>query len=243
MVDEVYINEDEKTNPLIHEITECVEQKHEGTNKCLEEEAFGQGVMTVTGRVAEKEPSGEDEEDSLDKVRPTLVLLSPLVIEREEGVDVRFGNTGGAVGRNIEEMADDVNADRHHQQHLDGRITGLTLAGEIVIDKVPGTQKKLPKRGEEGARLEIPHLHHAVSDGIPSHPSASCRLTAAGTEVVVERSTAVGAVLCALAMVLVVEWTFLPSAESPPKCLWMYEFHGDYGFSLFIPFFSLTTRC
>ena len=132
MVDEVYINEDEKTNPLIHEITECVEQKHEGTNKCLEEEAFGQSVMTVTGRVAEKEPSGEDEEYSLDKVRPTLVLLSPLVIEREKGVDVRFGNAGGAVGRNIEEMADDTAVVMKHLGIKDADIFGASQGGMIA---------------------------------------------------------------------------------------------------------------
>ena len=243
MVDKVEVNEDEKTDPLIQEVAERIEQEHEGTDECLEEEAFGQGVMMVTGRVAEEQPGGKDEEDSLDKIRPTLVLLSPLVIEHEEGVDVRIRNAGGTVGRNAEEMADDVNADRHHQQHLDGGITGLTLTREIVIDKMPGAKEELPERGEEGARLEVPHFHHAVSDGVPSHPSMSCHLTATGTEIVVERSATVSAMLCAFATVLVVEWAFLPSAESPPQFFWMYEFHGDYGFNLLIPFFSLTTRC
>ena len=123
-------------------------------------------------------------------------------------------------------MANDVDADRHHQQHLNGRITGLTFTREIVVDKVSGTQEELPERGEEGARLEVPHLHHAISDGVPPQPSMSCRLTATGTEVIVERGAAVSAVLYASTTVLIVEWAFLPSTESPPQFFWMYEFHG-----------------
>ena len=107
--------------------------------------------MVVAWGVAKNHPGGQDAQYTLNEIRPSLILGSPMVVENQKrplqcGVCLR----NDVIRSEPKDVADDVNADGDHQQHLDRWIAGLPFATQIIVDEMPWTQQELPKRGKDG---------------------------------------------------------------------------------------------